>query len=102
MLLHSFQNYDYASYSIELLYHNFQTIPYCLPFKFAVDFIFFKIIEKHMSNLLAREICTQKTLISFPLCWLKTQLGIGKILPMAYGNPIQYSCLENSMDRGEW
>ena len=38
------------------------------------------IIEKHMSNLLAREICTQKTLISFPLSWLKTQLSIGKIL----------------------
>ena len=24
------------------------------------------------------------------------------ILPIANGNPLQYSCLENSMDRGAW
>ena len=28
--------------------------------------------------------------------------GLGRSLGEGYGNPIQYSCLENSMDRGAW
>ena len=27
---------------------------------------------------------------------------VGKIPGVGYGNPLQYSCLENSMDRGAW
>ena len=28
--------------------------------------------------------------------------GLGKSLGEGSGNPLQYSCLENSMDRGAW
>ena len=28
--------------------------------------------------------------------------GLGRSLEGEYGNPLQYSCLENSMDRGAW
>ena len=28
--------------------------------------------------------------------------GSGRSLGGGYGNPLQYSCLENSMDRGVW
>jgi len=28
--------------------------------------------------------------------------GLGKSLGGGNGNPLQYSCLENSMDRGAW
>lgn len=83
MLLHSFQNYDYVSYSIELLYHNFSLTPYCLTFKFAVNF--FMIIKKHMTNLLAKWTYTLKTFISSPHAgWknkkhLPLELSIGKI-----------------------
>ena len=29
-------------------------------------------------------------------------LWVGKIPEGGHGNPLQYSCLENSMDRGTW
>ena len=29
-------------------------------------------------------------------------LGLGRSLGVRNGNPLQYSCLENSMDRGAW
>ena len=29
-------------------------------------------------------------------------LGLGRYLGEGNGNPLQYSCLENSMDRGAW
>ena len=29
-------------------------------------------------------------------------LGLGRSLGEGNGNPLQYSCLENSMDRGAW
>ena len=29
-------------------------------------------------------------------------LGSGRSLGVGNGNPLQYSCLENSMDRGAW
>ena len=29
-------------------------------------------------------------------------LGLGRSLGEGHGNPLQYSCLENSMDRGTW
>ena len=28
--------------------------------------------------------------------------GLGGSLGVGHGNPLQYSCLENSMDRGAW
>ena len=28
--------------------------------------------------------------------------GLGTALGVGSGNPLQYSCLENSMDRGDW
>ena len=28
--------------------------------------------------------------------------GLGRSFGEGHGNPIQYSCLENSMDRGAW
>ena len=28
--------------------------------------------------------------------------GLGRSLGVGNGNPLQYSCLENSMDRGAW
>ena len=28
--------------------------------------------------------------------------GLGRSLGIGNGNPLQYSCLENSMDRGAW
>ena len=28
--------------------------------------------------------------------------GLGRYLEGRHGNPLQYSCLENPMDRGEW
>ena len=28
--------------------------------------------------------------------------GLGRSLEEGNGNPLQYSCLENSMDRGAW
>ena len=28
--------------------------------------------------------------------------GLGRSLGQGHGNPLQYSCLENSMDRGAW
>ena len=28
--------------------------------------------------------------------------GLGRSPGEGYGNPLQYSCLENSMDRGAW
>ena len=28
--------------------------------------------------------------------------GSGRVPGGGYGNPLQYSCLENSMDRGAW
>ena len=28
--------------------------------------------------------------------------GLGRYPGVGYGNPLQYSCLENSMDRGAW
>ena len=28
--------------------------------------------------------------------------GVGRSFGEGHGNPIQYSCLENSMDRGAW
>ena len=31
--------------------------------------------------------------------WL---LGLGRYPGVGDGNPLQYSCLENSMDRGNW
>ena len=29
-------------------------------------------------------------------------LGLGRSTAVGSGNPLQYSCLENSMDRGSW
>ena len=29
-------------------------------------------------------------------------LGLGRSPGEGHGNPLQYSCLENSMDRGSW
>ena len=29
-------------------------------------------------------------------------LGLGKLPGGGHGNPLQYSCLENPMDRGAW
>ena len=29
-------------------------------------------------------------------------LGLGRSLEEGHGNPLQYSCLENPMDRGAW
>ena len=29
-------------------------------------------------------------------------LGLGRFLEVGNGNPFQYFCLENSMDRGDW
>ena len=29
-------------------------------------------------------------------------LGLGRFLGEGHGNPLQYSCLENPMDRGAW
>ena len=29
-------------------------------------------------------------------------LGLGRSLGGGYGNPLQYSCLENPMDKGAW
>ena len=29
-------------------------------------------------------------------------LGLGRFLGGGHGNPLQYSCLENPMDRGAW
>ena len=29
-------------------------------------------------------------------------LGLGRSFGLGNGNPLQYSCLENSMDRGAW
>ena len=29
-------------------------------------------------------------------------LGLGRSPGQGYGNPLQYSCLENSTDRGAW
>ena len=37
---------------------------------------------------------TQETLASIP--------GLGRSLGVGNGNPVQYSCLENSMDRRAW
>ena len=31
-----------------------------------------------------------------------SNLGLGRSLAEGNGNPLQYSCLENSMDRGAW
>ena len=28
--------------------------------------------------------------------------GLGRFPEVGHGNPLQYSCLENSMDRGDW
>ena len=28
--------------------------------------------------------------------------GLGRLPGRSHGNPLQYSCLENSMDRGAW
>ena len=28
--------------------------------------------------------------------------GLGRVAGVGYGNPLQYSCLENPMDRGTW
>ena len=28
--------------------------------------------------------------------------GLGRFLEVGIGNPLQYACLENSMDRGAW
>jgi len=32
----------------------------------------------------------------------ETQVGSGRSSGKGNGNPLQYSCLENSMDRGAW
>ena len=45
------------------------------------------------------------------MCWKESKedptdagsiLGSGRIPERGKGNPLQYSCLENSMDRGTW
>ena len=41
-----------------------------------------------------------------PTCQHRKRCGfdpwVGKILGEGHGNPLQYSCLENSMDRRAW
>ena len=36
-----------------------------------------------------------------PEMWVRS-LGLGRSSGVGNGNPFQYSCLENSMDRGSW
>ena len=40
--------------------------------------------------------------IEIPLCNLGSIPGSGRFPGEENGNPLQYSCLENSMDRGVW
>ena len=45
---------------------------------------------------------TVKNLPAMQETWLGSTSGSGKSLGEGNGNPLQYSCLENSMDRGAW
>ena len=35
-------------------------------------------------------------------CNVETWVGLGRSPGGGYGNPLQYSCLENPLDRGAW
>ena len=45
---------------------------------------------------------TVKNLPAMQETWLGSTSGSGKSPGEGNGNPLQYSCLENSMDRGAW
>ena len=45
--------------------------------------------------------CRRLKRCGFPL-WVGKTLELGNSNPLRYGNPLQYSCLENPMDGGAW
>ena len=68
---------------------------------------------KHYYTTLSSLFCIQCTTLYFPggsddkesVCNagdLSSIPGLGRSLGGEHGNPLQYSCLENSMDRGTW
>ena len=55
-------------------------------------------IDRHRASLVAQKI---KNLPAMQETWVQS-LGWGDPLGEGNGNPLQYSCLENFMDRGAW
>ena len=47
-----------------------------------------------MAQLVKNPPAMQETLVQIP--------GSGRYIVEGHGNPLQYSCLENPMDRGAW
>ena len=55
-------------------------------------------IDRHWASLVAQKI---KNLPAMQETWVQS-LGWGDPLGEGNGNPLQYSCLENFMNRGAW
>ena len=49
-------------------------------------------------------VCSEMPLLYWPPPWLSLHCGTCRKIPwnLGHSNPLQYSCLENSMDRGTW
>ena len=43
-----------------------------------------------------------KNLPTMQETWVRSLPGSGRFPEGGHGNPLQYSCLENPMDRGAW
>ena len=57
------------------------------------------IVARNEASLVAQMV---KNLPAMQETWLGSTSGSGKSPGEGNGNPLQYSCLENSMDRGAW
>ena len=68
----------------------YSTYKYFLIFKYLSGLLRVSLVAHIVKNLPA----TQKTRVLIP--------GLGRSPGEGNGYPLQYSCLENSMDRGAW
>ena len=70
-----------------------QSVP-CLPKLPRIGFIVENHVSRVRASLIAQSVKNLPAMQDLP--------GLGRSLGEGNGNPLQYSCLENPMDRGAW
>ena len=74
------------------------------PFTLSLSFLILK-MGLMRTGINIKGLYTQQGQGHFPMCKMRSSLmipGSGRSRGGGHGNPLQYSCLENPMDRGAW